>query len=263
MNPLVRTIVIFLALLAVVVVASLLMVRYTGEKPLGDREAQTGSPSPFAEQGLVPLNTDLVMGLEALKRNDLDAAREQLAKVPESDPSYFEALRNLAMIAWQTGEYEAAESAFGKLAALQPDDPNAQLSIGWAQYRLGRLAEAESSALRAIELDGNFVEARYDVAFFRLAQGMLPEAIKAYSRAVVRDGAQRYFGTARQHILQLQEQRPDCAEIHYALAYFAHAINDRILEIEELEKYLAMNPTGPAVEVARSRLADAREAVQR
>jgi tetratricopeptide (TPR) repeat protein len=263
MNPLVRTIALFLGLLAVVVVASLVMVKYTRDGAGEGREAQTAAPAPSLEEGLVPLNADLVRGLDALKRNELSEARESFAKVPESDASYFEALRSIAMIEWQTGEFEAAEAAFLKLSALQPDNPEAHISIGWAQYRLGRLAEAESSVLRAIELDGNSVAARYDVAFFRLAQGMLPEAIKAYSRAVVRDGAQQYFGTARQHLLQLLEERPDLAEIHYALAYFAHAINDRILEIEELEKYLAMNPTGPAVEVARSRLADAREAVQR
>lgn len=263
MNPLVRTIALFLALLVLVIVASLLMVKYTRESPVEDPEPQAASPSRSLEEGLVPLNPDLVHGLDALKRNELQEARESLARVPEGDSSYFEALRNIAMIDWQAGDYEAAERAFVKLSNLQPDNPDAHISIGWAQYRLGRLAEAETSALRAIELDGNSVVARYDVAFFRLAQGMLPEAIKAYSRAVVRDGAQQYFGTARQHVLLLLEERPDYAEIHYALAWFAHAINDRITEIEELEKYLAMNPTGPAVEVARSRLVDAREAVQR
>jgi tetratricopeptide (TPR) repeat protein len=263
MNPLFRTIALFLGLLALVVVAALVMVKYTGEGGGSIPTEQTPAAPQTAAVSPVTMNPDLLNGMDALRDNRLEKARESFARVPESDPGFFEALKNLAMVQWQMGEMEDAEKTFVKLSSLQPDNPGAHLSIGWAQYSLGRHAEAELSTLRAIELDPNSVAARYNVALFRLSQGRLPEAIKAYHRAMSRDGAMAYVGTAREHLLQLMERRPDFADVHYALAYFANAVSNREMEIEELEKYLALNPAGPAVEVARARLAEAKEASRR
>lgn len=188
-------------------------------------------------------------------------ARALFESVPESDPGYFEALQKLANMQWQEGDFEGALESFAKLAGKLPNDPSAYLNLSWVLYRLGRPFDSEVAALRAIEIAPDLVAARYNVAFFRLAQGNIPDAIQAYVRAMRRDGAMEYFGQARGHLLQLQSERPDFPDVHYALAFFANSIGNRQLEVEELERYLAMNPTGEPVEVARQRLEEAKAAL--
>jgi len=259
MSPAIRTIVLFLGLLILVIAASLYFVRTTrtgdGERSAAAPEAQTTTPQPA-------LHPDILAGLEALKEFRTEEARALFGGIPETDPSYVEALKNIAKIQWQEGEYGQAMVSFTKLTELVPNDPTMHINLGWAQYRTGLLPASELSTLRALELDPDSVVARYNVAFFRLATGNVPSAMLAYHRAMRRDGAMKHFGQAREHLLQLQAERPDFAAVHYALAYFANSIGNRQQEVEELELYLAMNPQGPAVEVARARLAEAKAALR-
>jgi tetratricopeptide (TPR) repeat protein len=261
MNPAIRTVLVFLGLLLLVIAASLYFVRTTRTDERQPAAQQEPASSALPEAQRPPLHPDIVAGLEALKEFRTDDARALFAGVPEDDPSYGEALKNLANIQWQEGDYEGALTSFAMLSTLYPNDVVTYINLSWAQYRLGLYEDSELSALRALELDPNSVAARYNVAFFRLAQGNIPASMLAYHRAMRRDGAMEYVGTAREHLLQLEDERPDFPDVHYALAFFANSIGNRQLEIEELEKYLAMNPAGPAVEVARARLAEAKEAM--
>jgi tetratricopeptide (TPR) repeat protein len=263
MNPALRTIALFVGLLALVVVVALLMVKYTGERRGGEADVDPAPLNMSPGESAVSVHPDLQAGLDAVRDNRLEEASESFAKVPEGDPGYANALSNLAAIQLQLGELQGSWMTLMQLSALQPDNPDVYAAIGWVLYLLGRNAEAEMAALRAIELDDNHVAARYNVALYRLVQNRLPEAIKAYHRAMSRDGAMQYVGAAREHLVELQRNRPEFAEVHYALAYFANAVSNTEMEIEELEKYLALNPGGPAVEVARSRLAEAKEASRR
>ena len=257
MNPAIRTLLVFLGLLIIVIAASLYFVRTTRDAP-GEQHA-AAEPGQSAPATLHP---DVVAGLEALKEFRTEDARALFEKVPETDPGYGEALKNIADIQWQEGELEGALKSFSDLTAILPNDAVAYINLSWAQYRLGLLADSELSTLRAIEVAPDLLAARYNVAFFRLAQGDIPLAMIAYHRAMRRDGAMEYVGQAREHLLRLQADRPDFPDVHYALAYFANAFGDRRLEVEELQRYLAMNPEGPPVEVARARLAEAEEAMR-
>jgi tetratricopeptide (TPR) repeat protein len=261
MNPAIRTVLVFLGLLILVIAASLYFVRTTrtGE----ERESAQGGPAAAAQPAseAIALHPNIIAGLEALKEFRTAEARELFMQVPEDDPSYGEALKNLANIQWQEGDYEGALTSYSMLSTLFPNDIVTYINLSWAQYRLGLYADSELSTLRALEIAPDSVAARYNVAFFRLAQGDIPASMLAYHRAMRRDGAMEYVGTAREHLLQMQAARPDFPDVHYALAFFANSIGNRQLEMEELELYLAMDPEGPAVEVARARLAEAREAM--
>jgi Flp pilus assembly protein TadD len=249
--------VIFLGLLILVIAASLYFVRTTRT---GDAERAPALPQE--QHSSPPQHPDLQAGLEALREARPDEAREAFERVPENAPGYLEALSNLAKLQWQEEDFEGARSSYAKLTAIRPDDPVPYINLSWAQYRLGRPADSELSTLRAIEVAPDLVSARYNVAFFRLAQGNTADAIPAYVRAMRRDGAMEYIGTARAHLMQLQSDQPEFPDVHYALAFFANSIGNRQLEVEELERYLAMNPAGPVAEVARKRLAEAKEAIR-
>jgi tetratricopeptide (TPR) repeat protein len=257
MNPAIRTVLVFLGLLILVIAASLYFVRTTREAP-GERNPAT-APGQAAAPALHP---DVVAGLEALREFRTADARALFERVPETDPGYGEALKNIANMQWQEGDFTGALKSFSDLTAILPNDAVNYINLSWAQYRLGLIADSEVSTLRAIEVAPDLLAARYNVALFRLAQGDIPMAMIAYNRAMRRDGALEYVGQAREHLLQLQAERPDFPDVHYALAYFANSFGNRQQEIEELERYLAMNPEGPAVEVARARLSEAREAMR-
>jgi len=257
MNPAIRTVLVFLGLLILVVAAALYFVRTTREAP-GEQNAPT-APG----QGLpATLHPDVVAGLAALREFRTDEARALFERVPETDPGYGEALKNIANMQWQEGDFAGALKSFSDLSAMLPNDAVNYINLSWAQYSLGLLADSEVSTLRAIEVAPDLLAARYNVALFRLAQGDIPMAMIAYNRAMRRDGAMEYVGQAREHLLQMQAARPDFPDVHYALAYFANSFGNRQLEVEELELYLAMNPEGPPVAVARARLAEAREAMR-
>jgi tetratricopeptide (TPR) repeat protein len=241
----------------------MLLATFTGCDRKAEPEDAKADESATGEAGAKPpeIHPELLAAEQSLVARDLAGARRHLEAVPEGDPSYHSALLNLAPIYLSMGELELALQTYEKLALLQSRDPRIFIDTSWVQYRLGRLDDAEFSALRAIELASDDPEPRYNVAFFRLAQGRLAEAAEAYLRAMKLDFDSTYYKTARAHLLRLQEERPDFPDVHYALAYFANSLGDRVEEMNELERYLAMDPKGPTVEVARARLADAREAL--
>lgn len=241
---------------------ALLLVLGAGGCGTEDGEGPRAVPAA-EEQAELPagLHPELLAAQEALEAREIGEARRHLEAVPPDDPSYLIALSNLTTVYAALGELESALETYRRLAELKSDDPKVFLGQGWVEYQLGHLEGAELCALRAIELAPEDPEARYNVAFFRLAQGRLPLAVVSYHRAMLRDVGMPYVATARGNLLRLQEERPDFPDVHYALAYFANSLGNRRDEVEELERYLAMDPVGPAVEVARSRLAEAREAI--
>jgi len=227
------------------------------EEPAPAERAGVEAPALTSED----LHPGLLAAQEAIETQDLEEARRQLESVPPDHPSYLLALGNLTTVYATQGELELALDTYRKLVELKTGDHQVFLGMGWVQYRLGLVEGAEHSALRAIEIASEDPESRYAVAFFRLVRGRLPEAVEAYHRAMQLDFEMVFVGTARAHLLRLQQERPDFPDVHYALAYFANSLGNRREEIDELERYLAMDPEGPAVEVARSRLEEARKAV--
>jgi tetratricopeptide (TPR) repeat protein len=230
-----------------------------------DRESADGAQSGLAIPGSGvqgEAHPELIAGRESLAAGRLDEARQHFERVPATDASYLTAQSELATVHAALGDPELSLQMLEQITRMDTGNPDLFVNQSWILYSVGRLEEAELSALRAIELAPDAVAPRYNVALFRVAQGRLPEAIEAYRRAMLRDFAMDYVSRAREHLVQLTVTRPDFADPHYALAYFANSLGNRKDELDELERYLAMNPTGPAVEVARARLEEARQAVQ-
>jgi tetratricopeptide (TPR) repeat protein len=261
MNPVIKTILLLAGLLAVVIAGSYYYSRTM--KPGNADDTSTPESSTDAPQIYIgaELHPDLDAGIKALQDNRLEEARARLEAVPETDRGYLLARQNLSRVLIRLGDLEGARRELERLADLQLDTPELLTGLAWLQYRLLDYEAAELSALRALEIDAEDAELRYSLGLFRLAQGRLPEAIDTYNRAMEQDPGRPTVSAALEKLIELHEERPDLAQVHYALAFFAKSLSRRELEIEELEHFLATDPQGSTAAVARERLEEARAAV--
>jgi tetratricopeptide (TPR) repeat protein len=254
MNPVIRIALLLVALLAVVIAGSYF---YSRSMKTGDVAAVPAQPdmtsAPEIHVG-TELNPDLAEGLQALQDNRLEEARASLEKVPEIDPGYLLALRNLGQVRGLLGDWEGAREALERLVAMQLDTNDALTALGQVHYRLGDYEAAELSALRALEIEEGDPLLRYDLALYRVAQDRLAEALDTYERAIQRDPTHARIMTALQRLISLHELHPELPAVHYAMAYFAKRLARLDLEIEELEHYLATDPKGQTARFARKRL---------
>jgi len=263
MNSTARLALLFIGLLALVILASLYYARVTQGSPEAASESVTSGESHPPEPLTLPVDAhpSLLAGLESIKAQELKTAREQLQQVPASDSGYLVALANLAGVHLQLGDLQASLEALQAYAEIRHEDPQAHINLSWGYFRLGRYEEAEMSSLRALEIDPGNLAARFNVGLFRVAQARLPEAIRAYERAMNQPAFDGYLRNAREHLASLQLSRPDLPDVFYAMAYFSHRLGENEGELRQLERYLSMAPQGPAVEIARQRLEEARRAV--
>jgi tetratricopeptide (TPR) repeat protein len=259
MNPVIRIALLLVALLAVVIAGSYFYSRSvkTGAvnevPPLSEpTEAPTPGILPGAE-----MNPDLAEGLQAIQDNRLEEARASLERVPEVDPGYLVALRNLGQVRGMLGDWEGAREDLERLLTIQLDTRDALVALGQVQYRLGDFDAAELSALRALEIDEGDPLLRFDLALYRVAQNRLAEALDTYERAIERDPERTRTMKALERLMSLHDRHPEIPTVHYALAYFARRLARLDLEIQELEHYLQTDPTGQTANFARQRLAEA------
>lgn len=260
MSSTLKNLALFVALLLLVLLASWFYIR--DQDLARPRSGAVVTAPPAAERVPDDVHPDLAAGIQAIQSGKWNEARQQLARVPEQDPSYTLALQKLGVAAWELRDYQAAYDAFRRLSEIQPENANVYVDLASAQFRLGRVPAAENTVLRALEIDPGHLAARYNVAFYRVARGDLVRAIPAYNRAIRADTQNAHLARALQDLLDLHGSGAEIGSVHYAIAFFAKMLSRRDLEIEELEHFLATAPAGPAADVARERLAEARESLE-
>jgi len=257
MNPVIRIALLLVALLAVVIAGSYFYSRSVKTGVVTD-VATPSDPAPAPEALLgADVNPDLAAGMRAFQDNRLEEARASLEKVPEADPGYLLALRNLGQVRGLLGDWEGAREALERLVDIQLDTRDSLAALGQVQYRLGEFEAAEFSALRALEIEQGDPMLRFDLALYRVAQNRLAEALDTYERAIELDSERALTMKALHRLMSLHDEHSEIPTVHYALAYFARRLSRLDLEIQELEHYLQTNPTGQTAEFARQRLDEA------
>ena len=93
------------------------------------------------------LNTQL--GIEYLRKGDIELAREKLLKAVAMDPENAEANGALGLLYANTGETSKAEKHYEKSLRLEPDDPNVLNNFGALLCAQGKYAQADLQFLRA------------------------------------------------------------------------------------------------------------------
>ncbi|MCP3978112.1 MAG: tetratricopeptide repeat protein [bacterium] len=266
MNSAVRNVLLFGGVLLLVVLGSLFYNRMLRREPApaawpSGTAAPSNAPvvSPMSDAELPQEVRD---GVAAYRAGDLRKARELLSSVPSSDPAYLVAQHNLGAVHTTMGNFEGALESLVRVTELQPENPEPYVALAWGYYRVLRYDEAKTTILHTLELNPDHVRARYSLALFRLADGDLSRSISSYDRAMKRDRAQQGFARAYQELQQFGAIRADLPDVHYVLAFFARSVGDPQKEVEALEQYLSLSPTGPTVELAQARLAEARAAAR-
>lgn len=87
------------------------------------------------------------------EKGQLDAARDELTKALEQDPSNPEIMLDLADLDMRTARLDEAEKTIGAVLDAQPDNRRAKQLKGIALYKRGKFDEAEAVLLDALVLN--------------------------------------------------------------------------------------------------------------
>ena len=129
---------------------------------------------------------DLKIAKEIHNSGDLKTAALHYRQILLRQPDNYQALRLLAMLAYQGGDYEGAVRLIPMALELSPDDPLALDVLGDALKKLGRLDEATVACRRAFEIDPNYAPAHCSLGGLSLAHGNYDEAAAHYRAALAR-----------------------------------------------------------------------------
>jgi tetratricopeptide (TPR) repeat protein len=248
------------ALLVLLAAGAFLLGQYLMNPDAGEVVRPAAGTADAGLEAAAP-GPEIVRAIEAMRAGRLDESREMFESVPRTDRGYLIALAHLGLIHEAQGQPEQAVRTFDELLSREPENADAHLGRSRALYNLGRYDLAEYAALRTLELDPEQVAARYQIGLIRVAQGAIEEAINSYLRAMDRSSDESRVLAALQDLAKLESRRPDLADVHYALAFFANSLGSTEQEVAELERYLEMSPDGSAAEQARVQLEVARSAL--
>jgi Tfp pilus assembly protein PilF len=161
---------------------------------------------------------------------------------------------------------EKAEGQFREALAMYPDYPEAHYRLGLALMSLGDIAHAEASLQRAIELtDGHNAPAQFAMGALLCQQRRFAEALRSLERGEAVDPAsfqgplfqgQALLGLGRLEEAEKQEiealQRRAEVPLAYLILSNIHIAMHRYPQlVNDLDRFLRLQPTGPTSDAAR------------
>ncbi len=130
------------------------------------------------------------LALAAVK--DYERAEGDCLRVLELNPGHIISLDQLALMAFDRGEYEAGVQYTTEVLGIQHENPAAWLNRGTAYRVMGRYQEAEADLTQAIELDPDSALAYSNRAIARLYLDRKADAMADANRAVELDERELY-----------------------------------------------------------------------
>ena len=205
-----------------------------------------------ARQKVEQLNTKFGSGMEALRTKNCDQAVTDLSAAAEMDTSQHVVFANLGeayvcQSRSKSGDERKqalakAQESYQKAIALKPDDASYHNNFGLALATAGMVAEAQAELNKATQLDPtNAGRYFYNLGAVLTNTGKNDEAAEAFRNAIKAD--------------------PNYADAHYQLgiALSGKALLDpktgKIIPVpgtlEEFQKYLELQPSGPYAQAAK------------
>jgi tetratricopeptide (TPR) repeat protein len=171
-------------------------------------------------------------GLERVAKNDLTGSLPHFAKATQAFPMYFEAYYNMGLAQMSLGRTDEAGQAFQASIDLSGGRyALAEFGYGYLLCQQGRPGEAEKIIRRGLEVEDASPEG-YVVLSEALTQlNRLEEAEKSAREALLRN--------------------PNFAGAYLALADVQKRKGGYRAEIQDLDTYLKLQPSGPACEQVR------------
>ena len=127
---------------------------------------------------------DLKNATECLSRGDIQTAIRICNHLLVTAPDYPPALRLLATIHIQTGDFESAVQTLSTLSKQFPSDASVIFNLGSALARLNRLNEASSCFRRAVALDPGSCDFQLALALSLRDSGQRTESISILQNVV-------------------------------------------------------------------------------
>ncbi|MEM7410913.1 MAG: tetratricopeptide repeat protein [Myxococcota bacterium] len=126
---------------------------------------------------------DFKLGVAAQRRGHLDAAAEAYAKAVERDPSFVEAMVNLARVRAAEGRFDQADEWLDRASLVRDDYPDIAAARGLVALGRGdaKLAVSELTRARVVEPDD--VEVLINLGAALIEAGLWLEAIGHLDRA--------------------------------------------------------------------------------
>jgi tetratricopeptide (TPR) repeat protein len=175
-------------------------------------------------------------GLARVAKNDSAGGLSHFQKATEVCPEYYEAFYHRGTMEMKLGHRDEAMRSFQ--TAIELSDGQyawAEFGLGYLLYLEGKSSEAESVIRRGLEVDGNSPDGHVILGMALLRLDRLEEAERSAREALLR--------------------KPEFAEAYLVLADISARRHEYRVQIENLEAYLRLDPTGPASE----RVHEARE----
>lgn len=183
-------------------------------------------------------------GSEALKRGDLDAARQSFESILQANPNHLPALGNLGVVYSQQGDFERAAGIYLRAIKLAPADPRLRLNLGLAYLKENRCGDAlpefdwliknGHSSERNIEL-----YATCQIAVGRVAEGLsrlerLPLTASVLYQRGLAHSRLGHAEQAHEIFKKLMEAEIPAAQRHFLLgraAYESGAFEEAVAEL--------------------------------
>jgi tetratricopeptide (TPR) repeat protein len=157
----------------------------------------------------------------------------------------------------ESGQLDQAEAEFRALIAKNPDIPQLQHNLAVVLTRKKDMAGAEATYLKLLETRPDYTDAYAGLTNLYLSSGQPDKAVEALTKAAAarpEDGKIQYqLGYALFNASQYEPAEAAFkkaatldaanAEIHYYLGTIALTSGRNADCVQELEKYLSMNPT--------------------
>ena len=141
----------------------------------------------------------LTVVLQSLVRlNDLEEAVKVSRRITELFPGNYFGMRQYALLTYQNGNYQTADSILTALAQAEVDDPLVYYYLGRLRQRESNYIEAESLFTRAVVIDDTLTGAWVNLAAARDAAGNFAGAREALTQAMThspKDSLQIYHYT--------------------------------------------------------------------
>ena len=154
-----------------------------------------------------------------LRQRKYRIAEKQYQTILEKYPNDLDALSNLGVVYFRSGQIGTAESTLKKALAIAPNDDSVLTTLGIVHYRQSRFDEALKELRKAIQINPNSATAHNYLGITASQKGRQQEAEKEMLQAVAKDPnyADAHFNLA---VLLITMQPPsrELAREHYARA---------------------------------------------
>jgi TolA-binding protein len=179
-------------------------------------------------------------GSAAAKKGDPKAAVESLSAAVTAYPNFPIALSELGSQYMLLKDLDKANETFEALVKLKPNDATAHLNLGIVAFNKKSLDAAESHLRKALELKSAGPTAHYYLGLTMIGTKRYPEAVTEFQAAISNGGEN--LALAHKYLGGLYMNNPEKKQ---------DAIN-------ELEKYLALDPKAGDAERIKATIKDLR-----